>query len=333
MGQPNITIPHHKLSGMESTVIEPYVAEWAPQDSRRRLMLMTLGPLSIVLVLLSYYYVIFVNPELFEGKRRGMQAQLFLPLTPLCILLIPFGIYGRKIKQGLTGDIAEHLNWQFLDGRKDTVAAEALARELRMHGLLPKFTSAVFGDCMTGLFQDHGFAFHELRLMQKSMVRDHMDIVFAGGVFEFRMLYPYSATTILTRRPDVCKPMNESGVKFKASYYDEKGEVTVFMSDPNAMAALICNRLQDALLDLEIVLADYELSCLLKGDTLFVPITIKDLFETRQVMSREFGDIAHVQDMVDDFGQVLNILDVILKRRFCTESRQHDRPRIFTTGA
>jgi len=311
------------IQAMEAPLIEALEYRWKGRDHWRYLALIAVTPIFLILM---YYTHKLIWAESTDRDDWRVFLAYFLPATLYLFALVPFAL---DIKNFLVERIIRDLGWNYKP-RKDRTQREAknLGCFLFQHGLIPKFNIAGFDDTIEGFHEGHAFDFHELTLFHQPFGSKSLHTVFQGGVFVFYLSYPGAGTTILTRNPHRQLPRHETGVKHKGVYQDQNGDVTVFMSDPSVMNFLICERFRQALLELEHELEDYDISCVLKHDRLFIPIAMKNLFQVTGIAHKNMADSSHVKSMLNDFSEMLRIVDTILKRRYCQQSHTFSPPRI-----
>lgn len=236
-------------------------------------------------------------------------------------MLIMFGL-RRRIKFLIMKFVASYLGWQHKP--RDKKKAEYITATLSQYNFLPYHDIAVGGDVLHGQHLGTDFALCEIKLMEKEgWGRNQRFVnVFQGCVLSFSLSVSTPATTIITRRT----LWINHGLEHLGKYSDASGEVNIWSDDPSAVQTVLCDRFKATISELDLAFPEFDIGCMIKDSWLHIPMTSKDRFEV-DWLTTGMDDPSRVQNIVAEFEDVLHLLDVVLKRRYCPKTGDVKRPR------
>lgn len=290
------------------------------QDEPRRKKLVKLGilvamALTPVGIFLAWYFGVY-------AKDADIRALHFVYMVPAVGYMCVLAGLRLKTKLYLVEKISHLLGWTHT--RQED--AEVLAEWLYTLGVLPEYDHARLDDIFRGHHLDWPFQLCEIQLLKTEGHGRNRRVItkFQGFILSFKLAHPTDQTTIISRT-GTHEPLNLSEIKYEGHYQDIKGKVKVLSSDRNALMTVLCPRFIAALSELDASFPDASLSCALARDTLHIPVTSLDKFEV-DWMFKVMDDPERVQKMLNEFSEILTMLDIVLKRRACHKTGAMDYP-------
>jgi len=315
-----LKINHPKLKGYDKEYqdnVRPELVRDEPERRGRVKLGLVLAALLIPpSVWLAWYFG-------YAASRTDSRAFMLMYLIPLGGYLCIVGSLMRRTKFTLVKSLAGFLGWQHAEGG----AQGRLIERLEFFGLFPEHDNRRIGDYFRGQHEDWPFEMSEVRLTKNKGWGNNRRtvIVFQGVVLTFKLSYTSSAVTVITRDRSVGHPKLSNFIHHEGSYQDDLGEVIVRSSDIASINTVLCSRFQAVLRDLTQSLPSVNVSCLVDKHYLHIPLEAQDRFEV-DMMFEPMGSSVRAQKMVDEFSEVLVLLDIVLKRRACLASNQLDYP-------
>jgi len=314
-----IKIQHAELSGFDviyQNSLKPELLKHETErDTRFRIGIITAILIGILLIYPTWYLA-------FEAKNPDTRAlNLMIAGPPLGYYAVMFGL-RKRIKTKILQSVAGHLGWiHFKSKRKQS---KKFAKLLRKFGLVQKYDHVKSGDTFMGTHEQTRFVFCELILSKmEGWGKNRRAVpVFEGCVLSFQLPVHTPEATLISRYPEA----NSGDFKFHGSYLDSLGPVYVYSNNQNAYNTVLCNRFKDAITELNKTFERLNLSCLIYDNWLHIPVTSKDRFELDWLMV-SFEHPQRVQKIIDEFEDVLHLLDIILRRRYCPRTNVTARPK------
>lgn len=276
--------------------------------------------LTPVTLFLTWYYG-------FASYNSDEDALGFLALPVGGFMAVMMGL-RNKTKNYLVESISGYLGWDYTSN----AAASKLTKRLNQYGLLPNYKYASISDIFHGNHEGWPFQFGELHLevMRGSGDNRRRVTVFRGFLLSFRMAHPVLGATVISHSPIKTKLFLKEPLDYHAHYTvnhadGDKQKVFVRSSDMTAIETILCTRFKAAIAELEENVNQVNLACLLDHDALHIPIKSNDKFEIDWLFE-SMNDPSRVQKMVSEFSTILNLLEIVLKRRTCSHTGQCGYP-------
>ena len=261
----------------------------------------------------------------FQSDDPDVRAMVFPFVVPL---LGYFSVIWRlrlKSKKYIISHITSALGWRHRQREK----ACDLIKTLANHDILPRHTTRAVDDSLDGSHLGRYFQLRELILFKNKFMRRTPVRVFQGLVVSFRLGRETTDTTLISRRGKP-EPRRKAQRRYHfAEYKDTQSIVHILSTDHDVLNTVMCIRFRSAIADLEAGFPNAKLACLLSGSQLHVTIQAKNMFEV-DWMFEAMDNPVRVQKMLDEFGDVLKLLDIVLARRRCPQTGDLDVSRILT---
>lgn len=319
--KPRLHIPHSHLEGYnreyEENVRSDLEAD-EPERRRRVLLGLILAVISIPPCLwLAWYFGFAIN----EADTRAVHIAY---LGPFAVYVSFIASLRRRTKRRLMQSITNFLNWSHSEGEDQT----SLVRRLAFFGLLPDHDNIRVGDVLQGTHENWPFEICEVSLFKIEGWGENRRSVlkFKGVVLTFDLGRVSEAITILTRDRMVGHPKLANFIKHEGIYTDHLGEVIVRSSDIYAVETAMCDRFRAIIQDLTTSLPNINVSCFIDRHHLHLPLQERDRFEM-DYMFDAMGTTHRVQKLLNEFSEVLTLLDIVLRRRACPKTGSLDYPK------
>lgn len=322
---PRLKISHPRLEGYNKEYednLRPDLMKDEPERIRRVragfIIAVLLTPPSIWL---AWYFG-------FAVKNPDSDAVHLAYIIPLLGYFSVVGTLMARTKFKLVQSISEFLNWSHSEGEDQS----KLIERLHFFGLLPEYKIKRVDDVLRGHHENWQFEMCEIVLQKyEGWGRNRRLVtVFQGMVLSFKLGYVSPAVTVLTRERGIGHPKAPQIMHHEGTYKDKLGEVIVRSSDTTALKTVMCTRFQSVIEDLTQSLPMENISCLVDKHYLHIPFKAKDRFEMDYMLDN-MGSTHRVQKMLDEFSEILVLLDIVLKRRACSESGVLDYPQFRAT--
>jgi len=322
----DLQIKHPRLKGynqeFQDNVMPDLVRDEPERRIRVRLGLVFAAILTPPSIWLAWYWGVAIE----DADSRAFHVAY---LIPVLAYLSCVGTLMARTKFKLIKSITSFLGWLHKEGGDKSQLIERLS----FFGLLPEHEMTHIGDVLTGLHENWPFEMCEITLTKhEGWGRNRRLVtVFKGVVLSFDLGRISQDVTIVTRNRTLGHPKLSRMIKHEGVYQDHFGEVIVRSSDIAIVETVMCKRFRDVIKDLTVSLPDLDVSCLFDHHYLHIPLEAKDRFEM-DLMFDEMRSTSRVQKMLDEFSEILTLLDIILRRRSCPEAGTFDYPHFRTLG-
>jgi len=321
---PRLKIPHPHLKGYNQEFednVRPDLIRDEPERRRRvRLGLIFAAILTPPSIWFAWYFG-------FAVEDSDSRAWSIAVLGPLCGYLTFMASLMKRTKNKLMRSITSFLNWSHTQGEDKA----SMIERLNFFGLLPDYDAKFVSDVLRGLHENWPFEMCEISLSKiEGWGRNRRSVTkFAGLILTFDLGRVTPAVTLLTRSMITGHPKKAQVITHERKYEDHLGEVIVRSSDIYAIETVMCDRFQAVIQELTQSLPDINVSCLIDRHYLHIPLQSNDRFEM-DLMLDNMGSSHRVQKLLNEFSEILTLLDIVLKRRACPKTGALDYPQFRT---
>ena len=274
---------------------------------------------------LSWYLVFQYDSDTDEGRIYIVACLLpwIVPYLGFAFTMLPSRL---RFKSYLMENMMAGLGWT----RKHREKADKFVKTLKAYGVLPRHNQRIYGDLLEGHHLHRYFKLRELILLKLRWGSYVSISVFQGLTISFELDRITPDTTIIVRGEKPLPSRFGRGRYYFAEYEDGQGTVHILSTDPDVLNTVMCVRFRSAIADLEASFPNTNMGCLLIDNQLHITMKAKDMFEI-ETMFDGMDRPAHVQKMLNEFGEVLKLLDILLMRRRCPKTGQVDVSRVMSS--
>jgi len=275
--------------------------------------------LTLILIPISLSIALYLHPLPVDSSRfRHFRVLIYVAifLLPMSGYLVIMSSLKQKTKLYLAKNISSFLGWNHSieeDGKD-------LVQNIYSFGVLPKYSYIHINDILRGSHEYWPFTLREVILTKSQMLPYNRNrTVFKGVILSFAVRPTLSGEAVITMNPYLGHPHKRPSIKYEGVMNSLNRKITIRASSKRIMKTILCNRFQKALFELESKLPAMNLACVMYNNELHIPITAENMFEVDWLFNKMESKI-RVQKMLDEFSNVLDLLDIFLKPRTCRET-------------
>lgn len=309
-----LNIPHDRLRGynqeFETNVLPDLINDERERKTRVRLGFIIAAILTPPSVWLAWYLGFASD----DPDSRAISLAFIIPY--MGYLSVVWALM-RRTKHRLVKSMSGFLKWTHSENEDQST----LVNRLCFFGLLPKHKTIRVGDVLKGRHENWPFEMCEITLQKiEGWGRNRRVVtVFQGIVLSFRLGHISPAVTVLTRDGSLGHPQVPQVLNHEGYYEDTLGDVIVRSSDLTSLNTVMCQRFRAGIEELSQSMSHMSVSCLVDKYFLHIPLKSKDRFEM-DLMFESMEDSRRVQKILNEFSEVLKMLDIVLKRRACKDT-------------
>ena len=283
---------------------------------------------AILLVLpslwLSWYFVFQYDHPRWRTYVAAPFLPVIIPFLGFALVMLPSRL---RFKKYLMENMTAGLGWT----HKRTEKADKFVKNLKGYGVLPRHNQRIYGDRLEGHHLHRYFKLRELILLKYRWGSQVGIPVFQGLTVSFQLDRITPDTTIIARGEKPLPSWFGRERYYSAEYEDAQGTVHILSTDPDVLSTVMCLRFRSAIADLEARFPNTNMACLLIENQLHITMKARNMFEIGALFDGMNSQI-HVQKMLNEFGDVLKLLDILLARRRCPKTGAVDVSRIMSSG-
>ena len=329
---PRLHTDRHELSGIDAHFQMEMMPDLAKFEAVRKTRVkwgLCVAALLVLPCLWLSWYLISQNDGSYTRGYRTHRVYAVAFFLPFIIPLIGFSLVilpsRLRFKKYIIETVTSGLGWQHKLGEK----AKVLIKTLSGYGVLPRHRKRVVGDAFEGHHLGRYFEIRELSLYKYEWWGSYysLRLIFQGLILSFQLDRITADTTIISRGEKPLPSRFGRGRYYFAEYEDAQGTVHILSTDPDVLNTVMCVRFQSAIADIEAAFPNTNMACLLSGNQLHVTMKAQNRFEIGS-MFQALDSPTHVQKMLDEFSEILKLLDILLARRRCLKTGEVDASKI-----
>jgi len=304
-----------EFSGFDAIYQNSLKPELLKHETERKVRIAFSVIIGVGLFLITIWFT--RNLDLYERVLLGLSV--FIPAI-FCFAFIVIGLRTR-VKSQIMQSVTQQIGWRHRKSRRQQ--SEYLAKILCKFGLVPRYNTHRGDDVLFGTHDGIPFCFSELFLKKYRwfLARGLFPVrelapIYTGCVLSFQLAAKTPESTLITRS----SLTHTYKLNFYGSYQDSLGTIHVHSNHQNAFETVLCARFKAAITELCQAYESLDISCLIHENWLHIPLTSQNRFEVDWLLN-SFEHPERVQKIIHEFEDIMHLLDIVLRRRYCPRTK------------